>query len=539
MTEIDEQGNTISISPRSIWRKRIATIPEQIYDDSLLALANKSPYLANIPVAKKLCESRGNFVLPKIKPDLGIAGDSYPDTYSNGVQLIQQSIAMQQPILVALDYDCDGQTSGTCMYYTLKAAGANVSWIVPSRLEHGYGLNVELVKATGLQNALIVTTDNGITSVEEVAALKALGHMVVITDHHLQEGELPEADAIVNPKVMQLRTDDEYMAPGVYVAAKTALLSVKPLVSPEKFIELVEFCAPLVAIGIVSDVIELNTMLHNQLLYGLSLLHTTRHVGLNRLLEIAGAKPNQNITSTFIGFSLAPRLNAAGRMGQAELGVQLLLTEETNTEDEKKQVNALANKLNSLNNERKEISQQILDEAVSQVRELYPPEKDKDTAIYVLYKPYWHAGVIGIVAAMIAEQFHKPTIVLTKNKDSLDGSGRSVGNLDLFAILQECKDTLNHYGGHAAAVGVSLPEDKLEFFREQVNKVLLSKLQEDLVTLPVTQVDAQVTIADLENIHFRILCETFEPTGVLNPPLVFMLRHCLSTTWRERLWRVP
>lgn len=502
------------------WLPRVSTITGELPEYSAGRIPQWYPKLANdIPQIKQLCERRSDYVLPHISGNRGIADDAFADFYASGVMLIQQSIDLKQPIIVALDYDCDGQTAGACMVHVLRKAGAEVYWTVPNRLEHGYGLNVELIhnviQQHHLDKVLIVTVDNGITCVEEVKQLKEEGHMVLITDHHLQEGDIPAADAVVDPKISMLESDAEYMVPGVYVAAKTALRAAKKYVDEKTYNELVTYCNELVALGIVSDIIELNELIRDQLLIGLSSLHTTQHAGLRCLLDICRAKDNQNISSNFLAFSVVPKLNAAGRMGAPEKGVELLLATGEDANDNTT-ILLMANALKFLNSDRKIIEGKIFEEALAQVPAL--EEKYKNTL--VLYHEGWHAGVLGIIAARVAEAYSKPTIVLTKTSNGIEGSGRSVEGYDLFISLQKC-DTLSSFGGHMVAAGVHLTEDKVEAFRDQFEQVVA---ETGLPKEVVLYEDADVTIPVLNDVKWQMFFETFEPYGPCNPELNFKLR---------------
>lgn len=470
-----------------------------------------------LPEIREICQRRADYMLPEIKYPCGICdGDLNWDMYRPGVELIKHAISLKQPIIVALDYDCDGQTAGACMFTVLQAAGADVHWVVPNRLDQGYGLNVDLVKNTGLKEALVVTVDNGITCVKEVDTLRKQGYTVVVTDHHLQEGELPEADAIINPKICVKIDNPEYMAPGVYVSAKTALLVAKDLVSEKKWLQLAEYCNCLTALGIVSDVIELNPLLRDQLLIGLAELNTIRHEGIRSLFESCGVKDGQNLTSNFLAFSVVPKLNAAGRMGAPEKSVELLLASGENSHDNTK-VMLMANALLFLNSDRKIIEQDIFMMALDMLKEL--PEKYKNTV--VLYHPNWHAGVLGIIAARLVEITNKPTIVLTKTKHGIEGSGRSVESFDLFQALQNCSEVLERFGGHMVAAGVGLKEENIDAFKDKFEEEV-TKL--GLPTEVVRYIDADVNISTLCNIHFQMFLDTLEPHGHLNPEVVLCIR---------------
>ena len=317
--------------PTTKWVPR--PVPEVINASGIGTLANEEWITKLSPAAHTALLARANIPLNQLPAEVGIESDSDGKFYEPAVKLLREYVEKKLPIVVSMDYDCDGITAGCCVYRTLKLAGANVNWVVPNRNDHGYGMNIELITSHTEGASLIVTVDNGITNVAETAELHLRGHKVLITDHHLQEGDLPEADVICNPKLFKdiaeqhkwdAPNNNEYMAPGVYVGAKVALAAIKPLVTKEIYDNAASYCHQLVALGIVSDVIELNEFLIHELRTGLALLADTEFLGIKNLLAVANTKENQPITSSFCSFSIVPKINSCGRMCHPEEAVKLL-----------------------------------------------------------------------------------------------------------------------------------------------------------------------------------------------------------------------
>ncbi len=469
-----------------------------------------------------------------IRSDIGLGGTDHMEMYKPAVDIVLEALDKHTPICVCLDYDCDGQTAGACLIHTLEALGAEVTYVVPNRLTDGYGLKVELVKAKAKPKSLLITVDNGITNCEEVAALTKLGYKVLITDHHLPEGDLPEASYILNPKVYLAEDMDEYMAPGVYVAAKLALLVARAklvtddttLTFEHPFYKLWHFCTCLTALGILSDIIELDDLMHYQLLLGMSELRCTTHDGLLALFDICKIRSNQPLTTTALSYLVVPKLNAAGRMGEAEMGLNLLLLECDGSTSKTASLLA-ANNLKNLNENRKIIEQSIFDEAKEQA-ESYLTHRSHSL---IVYSDKWHLGVLGIVAARLVDEFNRPTLVLGRGTDgTINGSGRTVEGTDIFNAVEQCKDSLIKFGGHKGACGIALAEEHLldlqDAFEAACSKLNLSEKE--------FEVDADVKVATLQDVEFQMfLNENFQPFGNLHPEinlkltdvLVYQLEH--------------
>lgn len=499
--------------PKQIWkyRDKVENPPE----DSILTF-NNIPFV-NLSPMKDILERRSYLRVPAILSYIGIASTENAEMYANAVSIIKQAIEDNLEILVWGDYDVDGMTATACLFHCLKNLNATVKWAVPNRLESGYGINIDQITSLISPGSLIVTVDNGIAEAEQIAKLTELGYKIIVTDHHLLVNEFPDkAVAVVNPKVSLKETDDEYMAPGVYVASKLALRLCRLMNVPgSKFKALHHFCACLTAFGIVSDIIDLNHTMRMQLLYGLTELTNTRHSGIKALFGICGVRENQNISSTFLAYSVVPKLNAAGRMGKPSAGVELMLLDFDSSSNCVTSVLA-ANSLKYLNDDRKIIENQIFTEALVLA--------DKQLTVYtnslVVYKEDWHPGVIGIIAAKLVEIYNKPTIVLTKERNEIKGSGRAIDGMDLTKVLEACSDALESFGGHAAAAGVNLKPEQIDDFIKRFDTAVASV---EISDNQVFEIDADVTISNLYDVYFQMFLENFEPIGKCNPEIILKL----------------
>ena len=400
-----------------------------------------------------------------------------------GVEFIYRCMKYDQHILIVGDFDADGATSTALFVRALKSFGyLNTSYLVPNRFEFGYGLTPEIVEVAALSNpALIITVDNGISSIEGVAAAKAKGIDVLITDHHLPGRELPNADVIINPNQDGDNFPSKHLA-GVGVvfyvlSALRALLRENDWFTEKQLTEpnLAQFL-DIVAVGTVADVAKLdynNRILVDQ---GLRRIRADKCcAGIRALLTVAGKKLFR-VSSSDLGFVVGPRLNAAGRLEDMSLGIECLLT------DNESHALELAKQLNDLNEERKQIEQEMQKHALGVLKSNKFENVDAHKYGIALYDESWHQGVIGIVAARLKEKFHRPVIVFAQtNESELKGSARSIPGLhirdaiDLLATRYP--KLINTFGGHAMAAGMSIPKEKFDEFATAFNEVI-----EELVT---------------------------------------------------------
>lgn len=426
------------------------------------------------------------------------------------IERIERAITKQEKITVYGDYDVDGITASSLLYIYLKRRGANVNTYIPQRKSEGYGLNDEALKSIyECGTSLVITVDCGISGLHEVEnAPKAMD--IIITDHHTVPEILPPAYAIVNPKQAECQYPFKELS-GVGVAFK--LCQALELGSQSKnqlpqWQELTE----LAALGTVADIVPLLGENREIVRRGLKAMENTELVGLQALMEASGC-PKENIASEHIGFVLAPRLNAVGRLEHAQSAVELLVT------DSKEKAHDIAAMLNHENAIRQEISRNIMEEAEA----LLALEEHIDTAI-VLASEGWHQGVIGIVASRLVEKYHLPTILISVDGDMAKGSCRSIEALNLYNAIAAESDLLTQFGGHHQAAGLTLPTANLPEFKRRFFEYVKEHLQaEDY--LPVLDVDSeigtQITVRDLEELQL------LEPCGCRNRAPVFAFRNAL------------
>ncbi|MEI4800153.1 single-stranded-DNA-specific exonuclease RecJ [Bacillus sp. NPDC077411] len=414
------------------------------------------------------------------------------------VERVRQAIQNGEQILIFGDYDADGVSSTTILFLALQELGADVEFYIPNRFTEGYGPNEEAFRwAHRAGFSLIITVDTGIAAVHEAQVAKELGIDLIITDHHEPPPELPEALAIIHPKLEGGVYPFHYLA-GVGVAFKVAHALLGSV--PEHLLEIA-------VIGTVADLVPLYG--ENRLLVqrGLKKLRTTQRVGLQALFKVANISQGE-ITEESVGFAIGPRINAVGRLEDAAPAVHLLLSEDIEEAKE------LAQEIDELNKLRKDIVKQITEEAIAEVETHYPPEEN---AVLVLAKEGWNPGVIGIVASKLVDRFYRPTIVLSidPEKGTAKGSARSIEGFDLYANLSDCRDILPHFGGHPMAAGMTLSIDDVDELRRRLNEQATALLSdEDFI--PVTTVDVvckveDVTLAAIEEM------QKLAPFGVGNP----------------------
>lgn len=428
---------------------------------------------------------------------------------ADAVRAIADAVARRVPILVHGDYDVDGQCATALLTRALRAAGAAVTPFVPHRLRDGYDFGpAGLAAAQRIGAGLVVTCDCGITALQTVRQARDLGIPVVVTDHHLPGPELPPAAAVVDPQ----RPDDDSGATtlcGTGIAFKLVQALVPALGLPANLpFHLLDY----VALATVADVVPLVGENRTLVRHGLRLLADSRWAGLRALVAATGLA-GRPIRAGHLGFILAPRLNAAGRIGDAGDGLRLLLT------DDAAEAVRLADALNALNLERQQLDQRILAEALDAVEREADPERD---AGLVLAADGWHPGVVGIVASRLVERYGRPTFLIAFDGDVGKGSGRSISRFNLHGALTACADLLERYGGHHMAAGVTIRRDRLAAFRARFAEVARGVLRpEDLG--PEQRVDLEIGLHEATD-DLERLCRHLEPCGAGNPGPVFGVR---------------
>lgn len=445
---------------------------------------------------------------------------------------LMRAVDTGKKIAIYGDYDVDGVTSVCALYLYLRSMGANVSYYIPSRITEGYGVSEEAVRrlaADGVQ--VIVTVDTGVTAVAEIALAYELGMQVVVTDHHECGETLPSAEAVVNPH----RADDENPfkdLAGVGVVFKL-LCALEILRNPDAPVShcVRRVClkyADLIAIGTVADVMPVRDENRLIVAFGLKRIEDDPREGVRALLNAANSESKsaqkRRVTSSMIGFTLAPRINAAGRLGDAALAVQLFLSEDAESAD------SLARRLCDLNRQRQNEENRIADAAYARIDAEYDLTADP---VVVLADEYWHHGVIGIVASRITERYGCPTVLISFERpesgdapamaqpdDLGKGSGRSVPGMNLYDALNACSDLLEKFGGHELAAGLTVRRDKLREFKERLNAYARTCFQEGLPA-PTLEAECELTSEELTLEQAEELY-ALEPFGVANPVPVFV-----------------
>jgi len=371
-------------------------------------------------------------------------------------EILKEKIAEKKKIRVIGDYDIDGVNATCILYKGLIRCGAEADVEIPDRMKDGYGLNKNLIQYAYEEGIdTILTCDNGIAAVDEIAEAKRLGMTVLITDHHELQERIPAADAIVNPKQPECTYPYKSLC-GAAVAYKLMICLYElcgiPVEETDAFIEF----AAIATVGDVMDLTGENRILVKE---GLKMINQTSNRGLKALIRANGLEDAQ-ISSYHIGFVLGPCINASGRLDTAKRALELLLAEDDAVAED------LAHTLKELNDERKDMTQQ----GVAQAIELIEEGVLKEDKVLVVYLPDCHESLAGIIAGRIRERYHKPVFVLTDAADSLKGSGRSIETYNMFAEMSKCAELFTKFGGHPMAAGLSLPRENMEAFHKKINE---------------------------------------------------------------------
>ncbi len=472
------------------------------------------------PVVARLLSARGltpenNSTGQFLRPSLQFLQDPFlMCNMECAVERILQAVRRSEKICVYGDYDVDGVSSTALIVSVLELLGvSNCLPVIPHRLNDGYGMNQQRIREIAAQGvSLIITVDTGITAVEEINLANSLGMDVIVTDHHLSGEELPSALAIVNPNVEEYYYEGGRLC-GVGVAYKLAYALLKKS-DVEKCLarEFLYESLDLVALGTIADVVPLKEENRVLTYHGLKAIQETKRPGLRALMQISGClgKP---VSATTISFTLAPRINAAGRTDDAALALKLLLAKNWNEAEQ------LARQLNQFNNDRRSIESKILEDSRRMAENLL--EKD-DSATLVIGGDGWHLGVVGIVASRLAEFFHLPAVVLGISEGTASGSARSIPGYDIHQALHACSCHLETFGGHAAAAGLSLRQETLPEFRQAMNHYARGIFEHSPRSKTIA-VDTEVSPGEVDwNLLDQI--EKMEPFGEGNPEPVLMMR---------------
>lgn len=422
---------------------------------------------------------------------------------------IARAVRNRERVLVYGDYDVDGTTAASVVYLFLKQFGVKIEYYIPHRFKEGYGINKEGIEYANKINAdLIIAVDCGITAVEEAAYIKEQGIDFIICDHHNVGDAVPEALAVLDPKRLDCSYPFEGLS-GAGVGFKLIQAVVQKLgLSQKVAFDLLD----LVAVSIASDIVPMvdeNRVLMRE---GLKQINENPRLGLKALMELISLEPG-HITTSNIVFSIGPRINAAGRMGDATKAVKLLIAET------KAEADSRAHELESINIARRDKDTQTLEEAKALVDSEY--ELDK-TSSMVLHNPDWHLGVIGIVASRLVDTYGRPAVMLSNVDGKIKGSARSIDGFNIYEAFKECEDLLEQFGGHKYAAGLTITPKNIAAFRERMEKIASRNLTEDDFKQDLN-IDCELDLNDV-NMGFWKLLSQFEPYGPGNLQPIFVSR---------------
>ncbi len=488
-----------------VWVNNYKDIDEQRVA-RLAKAAGISQMLAKVFISRGVHDS--GFIRDFMKPELSAMHDPFlMDGLDKAVDRILQAVKYGERILIYGDYDVDGIVGTSILYTYLTSIGAKVQYLLPNRIEDGYGLTESTVeKVKQLDVSLMITVDCGITSVEEIDCLMRGGLQVIVTDHHECKEELPDAYAVLNPhKPGCTYPFKELCGAGVALKLIQGLCIRRGLMEEsgkqDGFMQYID----LVALATIADVVPLVGENRTIASYGLKAMKSTKNQGLAALIKVAGLgeKP---ITSYNAAFGLAPRVNAAGRLGDAHRGVRLF------TAQDRMLAEALAKELDMENRSRQEAENIIIEEAITYVDEKLAPHKHK---VLVVAGEGWHQGIIGIVASKLVERYSRPCIVISVEEGIGKGSGRSIKCFNLFKAFTLCEDLFERFGGHEMAAGLTIQEGRINELRTRINEYADAILTDDDL-VPHVRVDVLLERGDITMSAVRELA-AMAPFGEANP----------------------
>ncbi len=467
-----------------------------------------------LPLTARLLANRGLDTAEKIKNFLERDAMELYDPFlltdmDKAVERINRAVANRERICIYGDYDVDGVTSTVLLYSYLCSKGVECEYFIPERISEGYGLSLPVIEKMKGRIDLIITVDTGVTAVAEAEYAKSMGIEMVITDHHSCREVLPDVCAVINPH----REDCSY--PFCNLAGVGVVFKLLCALEGDTQKILDEY-SDIIAVGTIADVMPIIDENRKIASLGLKKLANTKNKGLLALMRHAGiikfGKPAKKITSATVGYVLAPRINAAGRIAFASRAVELLLTNDDREADE------IAAELCEINKLRQTTEQKIYEQAVSLIS-----QSGSDDRFIVLGYEGWHQGVIGVVASKIAEKYSRPCILFSIDGDTAKGSGRSIKGFSLMDALTACGDMLTEYGGHELAAGLSIESSKIDEFRNRINSYASPFLEKNdsLVTL---EIECEVNLSDITEKGVDQLL-MLEPFGLSNPQPVMVLRN--------------
>ncbi len=437
--------------------------------------------------------------------------DEFPDL-AISVDMLKEAIANEEKIAICGDYDADGMTSTALLLRALRWLGADVDYAIPSRMKDGYGINKRIVEEFAEEGvALILTVDNGISAHDAIARALELGMMVIVTDHHDLPPELPEADAILNPK--QLPESSPYRGlAGVGMAYVLAVCLAQEL---GKLQGLTSQLLELFTLGTVADLAPLVGINRRWLKRGLGLLPKSELAGIQALIQMSGVSEDQKaLKPEDIGFKLGPRINAIGRLSDPQIVIELLTTTEPGVALER------AMQCEQINQTRQQLCTQIEQDAIAFIEQNQLNLQQE--RVLVIVQPDWHHGVIGIVASRLVERYGVPVFIGTyegEDQKHIRGSARGIPEFHVFEALEFCKDLLGKFGGHQAAGGFSLAAENLNALRESLSRFAHQYLKPEHLK-PLVSIDAQADFTQITSSLYRQI-DAFHPCGIGNPDPIF------------------
>ncbi|MCH5170004.1 MAG: single-stranded-DNA-specific exonuclease RecJ [Oscillospiraceae bacterium] len=434
-------------------------------------------------------------------PDFAFCDSYLIRDVDKAVERIKKAIENYEKICVFGDYDADGVTSTALMYSYLRSVGADVTYYIPDRVTEGYGMNVQAVKKIAEDGTkLIVTVDNGISAIEEIDFAKSLGVDVVVTDHHKPGETLPDAVAVVDP-----HRDDDNLPFRDWAGVGVAFKVVSALNGGD-CMDIISRYADIIAVGTIADVVDLRDENRAIVRYGVAKINSDPCFGIEALKQISGVG-GKYINSVGVTYSLAPRINAAGRMASAETALKLLLSEDENTALEYAEI------VDECNRERHTVENEITKSAISHIEN---DDKLKYAKVIVICGEGWHHGVIGIVAARITEKYGKPSIVISFDGDEGTGSARSIDGFSVYDAIKSCDDLLTHFGGHTMAAGLGIKKENVNEFFNRINEYANSVPS----VIPELLINCKLNPAYINNDLLSSL-SALEPYGAGNSQPVF------------------
>ncbi len=475
------------------------------------AIDNYAQQLNVPPIIAKILLNRGIDTFDKAKLFFRGKMENLYDPFlladmEKAVERIARAIKQQEKILIYGDYDVDGITSVSMLYLVLKQLDADVCYYIPHRVQEGYGISTTGIDEAAKQNVnLIISVDCGVTAIKEVEYARQLNMDVIVSDHHEPGIQLPDAYAILNPKCENSNYPFQELA-GVGVAFKLAQALIAAMKIDEDVIK--EF-VDLVAIGSAADIVPLIDENRIFVKEGLKRLNETNRPGLKALLKVAGLH-NKTLGTGQIVFIIAPRINAVGRMGNAERAIELFTTQD------KDRALEIANLFEVENRQRKNIDEETFKKAQHIVEENY---NLADHYGLVLDQEGWHPGVIGIVASRVVEKYYRPTVMISIEDGVGKGSARSISGFDIYLALKQCEDLLIGYGGHKYAAGLTIERDNIEEFRTRFNEIASQHLDKELLA-PKLRIEGEIRLSEINSRLYKFL-RLLAPFGPQNMRPVF------------------